>query len=789
MTGGASDRVLVMDGQTNQALACVRSLGKAGYKVKVASHEHMPLGAWSRYCSSSFHLKGQTIEAFSDLREWAINEGVTIALPLTERSCVLCNADRSEWENAGITLGCTPNEMLETAFDKAITIRRAQELGVTVPATLIPESYDDAVSAIEQIGFPCVIKSRWSNVWNGKQFLPTKNQAYAKDCDQFLKILSTYNGETSWPLIQSFVHGQGKGIFALCNRSTVVAWFAHERLRDTNPTGSSSSLRRSIALDERLMEPARKLLADFEWHGPAMVEFKDTGTNSPSLMEVNGRFWGSLQLAIDSGVDFPALWVSILKNEAVGPVGDFKVGQTLRWLSGDLKRLFFILRGAPTGYVGDFPSFNQGLREVFGRQPAGARLEVLRADDPFPALGELIGGIRGLVRWRDSSAAPEPFAAPVSELGPAKSPLVETSNGLGPSAVLIREAMPEELEHWDDLVMGFDNYRISHKLTWMHSLQSTVKGRPLFLIYERANHIVGCIPGFLANFGPLRLFGSPLQGWQTVSMGPVFDSKAVSPGELMPPLIKFLETRYGVHHIEIISSELDQQVMKDLRFRSELLPTYRATLFPDDHDRSMRSMKDSARRNVRRGIKLGLEVKFEDDETFVDEHYNQLREVFARGGYSLPFAKKRAQNFFRYMKASGNLIAVSVYLPNNGPNIATGMFTIEGRELLLWMWTHRTEYRWFRPTELMTWSVMKRAMDLGCDTFDFMGRGDFKAKLGAELEHTKHRWSRSRYGWLAIARTFAIRAYKSQQGVRGKMIRRVLFHGRTIPNPRGQDLD
>lgn len=776
------DRILILDGQTNQALACVRSLGKAGYQVKVASHQRMSLSVWSRYCSSSFHLKGQTIEAFVALREWAISEGVTIALPMTERSCLLCNADRSEWENAGIILGCAPDEMLQAAFDKAITVRRAQELGVTVPTTLIPESYDDAVSAIERISFPCVIKPRWSNPWNGKLFLPTQTPTYANDRDQLLQILSAHNDEVGWPLLQSFVPGQGKGVFALCNRGIVVAWFAHERLRDTKPTGSSSSLRRSIALDERLMEPTRKLLADFEWHGPAMVEFRDTGTAPPSLMEVNGRFWGSLQLAIDSGVDFPALWVSILKGEEPESVPDFKVGQTLRWFSGDLKRLFFIMRGPPAGYVGDFPSVSQGLREAFGRQPAGTRPEVLRANDPLPALSELIGGIRDLVRWRDGTESAKPVESPISKQEPAGSSLIEVSSSLDrQSAVQIREVTREELERWDELVMGFDNYRISHKLAWMQSLQSTVKGQPLFLVFERENRIVGCIPGYLTNIGPLRFFGSPLQGWQTVSMGPVFDGKAVSTDELVPPLIEFLEARYGVHHLEIISSELDQQVMKGLRFRNEPLPTYRVPLFPGNQDGSMKAMQGSARQNIRRGIKLGLEVKFEEDEDFVDEHFDQLREVFARGGASLPFGKKRALDFFRYMKASGNLVAASVYLPNNGPNIATGMFTIEGRELLLWMWTHRTEYRWYRPTELMTWSVMKRAMDLGCDTFDFMGRGDFKAKFGAELEYTKHRWTWSRYEWLAISRTLAVRAYKSQQAVRGKMIRRALFQQQTIP--------
>jgi predicted ATP-grasp superfamily ATP-dependent carboligase len=41
--------------------------------------------------------------------------------------------------------------------------------------------------------------------------------------------------------------------------------------------------------------------------GVAMVEFKldRRKGNAAKLIDVNGRFWGSLQLAILSGVDFP----------------------------------------------------------------------------------------------------------------------------------------------------------------------------------------------------------------------------------------------------------------------------------------------------------------------------------------------------------------------------------------------------------------------------------------------------------------------------------------------------
>ena len=68
-----------------------------------------------------------------------------------------------------------------------------------------------------------------------------------------------------------------------------------------------SVYRESVAADPDLVRRSRALLDAFGWCGVAMVEYKlDERTGTPYLMEVNGRFWGSLQLAIDAGVDFPS---------------------------------------------------------------------------------------------------------------------------------------------------------------------------------------------------------------------------------------------------------------------------------------------------------------------------------------------------------------------------------------------------------------------------------------------------------------------------------------------------
>ena len=412
------ERVLVLDGQTNQALACVRSLGRAGHEVLVAATRRRPLAAWSRFARERFHLEAETLATFAALRRWAKERGANVVLPLTERACILCNLEREQGEAAGITVGSAPDELLRLAFDKARTVDIARASHVAVPPTRAPGSLVEARAAAQEIGFPCVVKSRYSNAWDGTRFLADPGTTYVRDPAELDSAVQQHRQGDQWPLIQGFVPGQGKGIFALFDGGRAVAWFAHERLRDVRPSGSGSSLRRSAPLDPRLLAPAERLLTAMSWHGPAMVEFRDDGINDPVLMEVNGRFWGSLQLTVSAGADFPLWWVAILRGRAVDRRAGYATGLTVRWWWGDVKRFLYILAGAPAGYPGRYPTIAQGLRELFGRQPQGTRSETWQPDDKWPALGEWVQGIAELVSGRRSarrSPAPRRTPAPVTQ--------------------------------------------------------------------------------------------------------------------------------------------------------------------------------------------------------------------------------------------------------------------------------------------------------------------------------------------------------------------------------------
>jgi predicted ATP-grasp superfamily ATP-dependent carboligase len=410
------ERIVLLDGGTTQALACARSLGRAGAGILVASRRRRPMAAWSRFCEARYRLVDESVDAFAGLRDWARRRGATRILPLTERSHFLLNAERAQWLRAGIAPACADDDQLMRAFDKARTVRLAEQSGAAVPTTRIPESVHECRDIAAAVGLPCIVKSRFSAGWDGTRLLGNLGTSYVRTLGELEAAVLRHRQGEHWPLVQRFVQGQGKGIFTVCDGGRAITWFSHERLRDVRPTGSGSSLRRAAAVEPRLREPAERLLAAMEWHGPAMVEFRDDGTNSPWVMEVNGRFWGSLQLAVAAGVDFPRMWIAVLRGEPVETPPSFREDVTLRWVWGDVKRLLNVLAGPPAGFPDRYPTRWEGMREVLGPQPPGTRSETWDAGDPWPAVGEWVQGIGelvgyglragGLERFRRSRSSP-----------------------------------------------------------------------------------------------------------------------------------------------------------------------------------------------------------------------------------------------------------------------------------------------------------------------------------------------------------------------------------------------
>src|SRR5690606_13787541 len=227
--------------------------------------------------------------------------------------------------------------------DKARVTRAARERGIAVPAQIVLETPEDARHAPGPLRFPLVIKPSRSVVdAAGRRAKLTVVHALDRaSLDAALRDLPP----AAYPvLLQERIVGPGIGIFVLLWDGELLAAFAHRRIREKPPSGGVSVLRESAVLDPSLLNASRGLLEAFDWQGGAMVEYKvDQQTGTPYLMEVNGRFWGSLQLAIDAGVAFPALLVAAASGRAVQPVTRYRVGIRSRWWWGDVDHLLIRL--------------------------------------------------------------------------------------------------------------------------------------------------------------------------------------------------------------------------------------------------------------------------------------------------------------------------------------------------------------------------------------------------------------------------------------------------------------
>jgi predicted ATP-grasp superfamily ATP-dependent carboligase len=282
--------------------------------------------------------------------------------------------------------------------DKTRTIIAAREAAIPVPPTMVLQKTSAIFDAAHALGYPVVVKPRSTRFWDGNQFKNSCSIGYANSDAQLKELAQRIDPRMPPPIVQKFVQGEGIGVCMLTgNHGEVLAEFAHRRLRDYRPTGSGSVLRQSIAITPELREMSSRLLRHLGCRGVAMVEFRtDERDGKVYLMEINGRFWGSLQLAIDAGVNFPALLVDWITGKKFAKPA-YQEGVILRWWVGDFIRTLRVLRGRPAGFTGSFPSRVSALFEFLGPQPHGTRNEILRRSDYLPSLIEPISMMRKLI--------------------------------------------------------------------------------------------------------------------------------------------------------------------------------------------------------------------------------------------------------------------------------------------------------------------------------------------------------------------------------------------------------
>lgn len=324
--------VMVLDGHSRAAVETVQSLGQAGVSVDVSAETDECLAFHSKYVRRKFHQPSQPFSSVfvNWLQSLDAKHGYELIVPCTEASLLgLRNVPAGDRLRTKAVL--PSDEALDIALDKQRTHQLAARLGLSVPESVLIESAEN-IPAVNQ--YPVVLKPVRSKLNVGGE-LVTLAPIIASNEAQRSSWLNRWLPLTA-VIQQEYLVGRGLGVELLFERGQEVWHFAHQRIHELPLTGGASTYRRSLLPPAQALADSRKLLRALEWHGVAMVEFKVDARGVAWLMEINPRFWGSLALSIDAGVNFPAGLLRMARGEAPLPQPKYRTSYYSRDLQQDI---------------------------------------------------------------------------------------------------------------------------------------------------------------------------------------------------------------------------------------------------------------------------------------------------------------------------------------------------------------------------------------------------------------------------------------------------------------------
>jgi len=328
--------VLVPDDDFTAVLAAVRALRKGGYEPWLAMSVPSAFAARSRATAGTVPVPdaGPDPEGFvRAMAEAAERLRVAVVLPGTETSLTVLAGRQSDFPD-GVVLGVPPREVVERAVDKQLLAELSAAAGLKIPETRTVAHGD-----IDGIAYPAVVKPVTSSV----RVDDTVRLGWVRKIDTAAELraaLEWMPGDAL--LVQPFLDGAlsaACGVFwdgkLLCVEHQVAR-------RIWPPTIGVSSYAETVPPDRGLEERIEALLRAIGWNGIFELQFIRR-PDGDYVIDLNTRFYGSLALAVRSGLNLPAIWADLLLGRTP-KIGSYRAGVRYRSEQRDVRAIVHAFR-------------------------------------------------------------------------------------------------------------------------------------------------------------------------------------------------------------------------------------------------------------------------------------------------------------------------------------------------------------------------------------------------------------------------------------------------------------
>lgn len=325
-------KILILGSNNNSALSIAQDLGETNTIFAFGFAEDFNKVEYSKFLDSFYNIsKNLPIGILeNEISDYVDKNQIDIIIPTNDRFTLLVSRN-SFRESISNTIITTPDyDTLIKGMDKLEATKLASKNGLKIPETVSLENFNS-------YKFPIYIKSRLSWAIENNYFKSGKVKKI-KTHSAFVSLKENFKNDEIY--IQEIVEGIGWGLEILSRNGKLLNYFAHERIRESNPKGGYSSVAMSIYPNLFYVNCIKEMLKELNWTGVAMFEFKgDYKSEDSCFIEMNCRFWGSLPVALHAGNRFPHLLLKSLNNEVVEQI-DYQESVVAQWFQADIIHFF-----------------------------------------------------------------------------------------------------------------------------------------------------------------------------------------------------------------------------------------------------------------------------------------------------------------------------------------------------------------------------------------------------------------------------------------------------------------
>ena len=341
-------KVLVLGSDARSFLSIVRSLGRAGLEVHSAWTEKSSIARSSRFLYQTHEIATPWdggIGWIRNLNDLHSANDFAWVVPCNDQSAIPIRASRDSLIQSQ-TYYLLNDQAFDVVNSKIESVALAGLLGIPIPRSATISDAGQLDEIADELGFPLVLKPESSFT---SASLSRKRKVVTIGSQVELNSAFQRMSTSEAPLqVQKYFQGVGTGIEFLADQGKLLRVFQHLRLHEP-PGGGGSSYRKSIPLHHKMLEATEKLVGHTKYSGVGMAEFLwNRPTDQWRFVEINGRFWGSLPLAIASKADFPA---NLHSNRLSGQTvfrSDYRIGVHCRNLHADKNWVTDFLRSKNT---------------------------------------------------------------------------------------------------------------------------------------------------------------------------------------------------------------------------------------------------------------------------------------------------------------------------------------------------------------------------------------------------------------------------------------------------------